>query len=285
MGETSIAFGTTYQDVLHIGMAVGLTSVEMERVDVYSEQKMLGASPLDRFTFNDRLEVSGSGAFWSFGLILQPKASPVRLGWSYRSGSVLSIDDFYSVDATADFSDGNGYGWNSPDSFMQYRIRTPRQQRLGLSWTIGKGALLTLDYQRSDFRSATFTSNDLFTDDVNRIQSDLDSAFVLEQHLRGGMEFRFEENWRFRMGGGWRSPAANPKEDFSGAIDGTLIEDASDIIHWAIGCEYRSDTWYTGATYRHTSTDSGRRLYALSPEVATGRTGLGLLMMSIGARF
>lgn len=285
MGETSIAFGTTYHDVLHIGMAIGLTSVEMERVDVYSEQKMLGASPLDRFTFNDRLEVSGSGAFWSLGLILQPKSSPVRLGWSYRSGSVLSIDDFYSVDATANFSDGNGYEWNSPDSYIQYRIRTPRQQRLGLSWTIGKSALLTMDYQRSDFRSSTFTSNDLFIDDVNRIQSELDSAFAVEQHFRGGMELRFDENWRFRMGGGWRSQAADPKADLTGAIDGTLIEDASDISHWAIGCEYRADTWYTGATYRHTSTDSGRRLYALSPEVATGRTGLGLLMVSIGARF
>jgi len=87
------------------------------------------------------------------------------------------------------------------------------------------------------------------------------------------------------MGGGWRSAAADPQTDFSGAIDGTLIEDGSGILHWALGGEYRAEEWYAGATYRHTSTETGRRLYALSPEVATGRTGLGLLMMSIGARF
>ncbi|MGB1619021.1 MAG: hypothetical protein ACPHBM_05310, partial [Flavobacteriales bacterium] len=138
MGETSIAFGTTYEDVLHIGMAIGLTSVEMERTDVYTEQKVSGPSPLDRLTFNDRLQVSGSGGFWSFGLILQPDNAPIRLGWSYRSGSVFSIDDFYSVDATSDFSDGTGFEWNSPDSYIRYRIRTPRQQRLGFSWTLAK---------------------------------------------------------------------------------------------------------------------------------------------------
>jgi len=285
MGETSIALGTTYDDVLHIGMAVGLTSVEMERVDVYSEQKLNGSSPLDRFTFNDRLEVSGSGAFWSFGLILQPEAAPIRLGWSYRSGTVFSIDDFYSVDATSDFSDGTGFEWNSPNSYIQYRIRTPRQHRVGFSWTMDKVALLTLDYGRSDFRAATFTSNDLFQDDVDRIQSDLDSAFSVEQQFRGGLEFRIRDTWRFRMGGGWRSPTADPKTGFDGTIDGTLIEDGSGIVHWAFGGEYRAEEWYAGATYRHASTDAGRRLYALSPEVASGRTGLGLLMMSIGARF
>ncbi len=285
MGETSIAFGTTYEDVLHIGMAIGLTSVEMERTDVYTEQKVSGPSPLDRLTFNDRLQVSGSGGFWSFGLILQPNNAPIRLGWSYRSGSVFSIDDFYSVDATSDFSDGTGFEWNSPDSDIRYRIRTPRQQRLGFSWTLAKAALLTLDYGRSDFRTATFTSNDLYGTDVDRIQSELDSAFAVEQQFRGGLEFRIQDTWRFRMGGGWRSAAADPQTDFNGAIDGTLIEDGSGIVHWALGGEYRAEEWYAGATYRHTSTDTGRRLYALSPEVATGRTGLGLLMMSIGARF
>lgn len=285
MGETSIAYGTTYNDVLHIGMAIGLTSVEMERVDVYSEQKISGPSPLDRLTFNDRLQVSGSGGFWSFGLILQPENAPIRLGWSYRSGSVFSIDDFYSVDAVSDFSDGTGFEWNSPESYIQYRIRTPRTQRLGFSWTLGKAALLTLDYGRSDFRTATFTSNDLYQEDVDRIQSDLDSAFSVEQQFRGGLEFRVDDVWRFRMGGGWRSPAADPGTDFNGAIDGTYIEDGSGIVHWALGGEYRAEEWYAGATYRHTSTDAGRRLYALSPEVAGGRTGLGVLMMSIGARF
>jgi len=285
MGETSIAFGTTYEDVLHIGLAIGLTSVEMERTDVYTEQKLSGPSPLDRLTFNDRLQVSGSAGFWSLGLILQPENAPIRLGWTYRSGSVFSIDDFYTVDATSDFSDGAGFEWNSPESYIRYRIRTPRQQRLGLSWTLAKAALLTVDYGRSDFRTATFSSDDLNGADVTRIQSDLDSAFAVEQQFRGGLEFRIQDTWRFRMGGGWRSAAADPQTDFNGAIDGTLIEDGSGIVHWALGGEYRAEEWYAGATYRHTSTETGRRLYALSPEVATGRTGLGLLMMSIGARF
>ena len=80
-------------------------------------------------------------------------------------------------------------------------------------------------------------------------------------------------------------PGGTPGTDFNGTIDGTYVEDGSGIVHWALGGEYRAEEWYAGATYRHTSTDAGRRLYALSPEVAGGRTGLGVLMMSIGARF
>ena len=285
MGETTIAFGTSYDEVLHIGLAVGLTSIDMDRVDVYTERKLMGPSSLDRFTFNDRLEVSGSGAFWSFGLILQPENTPLRFGWSYRSGSVFSIDDFYQVDATSDFSDGSGYEWNSPNSYVQYRIRTPRQHRLGFSWTMGKAALLTLDYGYADFTQATFESNDFFDADVDAIQRDIDSTLIAEQNVRGGLEFRIEDTWRFRFGGGWRSAAAKPLTGLNGLEDGTLLEDGAAQIQWAIGGEYRAETWYAGATYRHTSTEDARRLYALSPVVAEGRTGLGLLMLSIGARY
>ena len=285
MGETTIAFGTSYDEVLHIGLAVGLTSIDMDRVDVYTERKLMGPSSLDRFTFNDRLEVSGSGAFWSFGLILQPENTPLRFGWSYRSGSVFSIDDFYQVDATSDFSDGSGYEWNSPNSYVQYRIRTPRQHRMGFSWTMGKAALLTLDYGYADFAQATFESNDFFDSDVEAIQRDIDSTLIAEQNVRGGLEFRIEDTWRFRFGGGWRSAAAKPLRGLNGLEDGTLLEDGAAQIQWAIGGEYRAETWYAGATYRHTSTEDARRLYALSPVVAEGRTGLGLLMLSIGARY
>jgi hypothetical protein len=68
-------------------------------------------------------------------------------------------------------------------------------------------------------------------------------------------------------------------------LDGTLLEDGSDALHWALGGEYRDDKWYAGATYRHTSTEDARRLYGMGPEVASGRTGLGLLMLTIGARY
>jgi len=285
MGETTIAFGTSYDDMLYMGLAVGLTSIDMNRVDVYTELKLDGPSSLDRFTFNDRLEVSGSGAFWSFGLILQPENTPLRFGWSYRSGSVFSIDDFYQVDATSDFSDGSGFEWNSPNSYVQYRIRTPRQHRLGFSWTTGKAALLTLDYGYADFAQATFDSNDFFDADVDAIQRDIDSTLIAEQNVRGGLEFRFEDTWRFRFGGGWRSAAAKPLSGLNGLEDGTLLEDGATQIQWAIGGEYRAENWYAGATYRHTSTEDARRLYALSPVIAEGRTGLGLLMLSIGARY
>ncbi len=285
MGETTLAFATTYQEQLHIGLSVGIVSSEMEQVDVYEETKIIGPSTLQQLTLNDRLEISGSGGFWSLGLILQPKSSPVRLGWSYRSGTVLSIDDFYQVDASAEFSVGGTYEAASPNSYVRYRIRTPRRHQLGLSWTMGKAAVLSLDYGRSDYAEAEFTSDDFFDEDVAAIQQRIDNALLVEQLFRGGLEFRIDEDWRLRMGGGWRSAAADPSQGPSGELDGSLLEDGSDALHWAFGAEYRDDNWYAGATYRHTSTDDARRLYSLGPEVATGRTGLGLLMLTIGARY
>jgi long-subunit fatty acid transport protein len=257
----------------------------MEQVDVYEETKIIGPSTLQQLTLNDRLEISGSGGVWSLGLILQPKSSPVRLGWSYRSGTVLSIDDFYQVDASAEFSVGGTYEAASPNSYVRYRIRTPRRHQLGLSWTMGKAAVLSLDYGRSDYAEAEFTSDDFFDEDVAAIQQRIDNALLVEQLFRGGLEFRIDEDWRLRMGGGWRSAAADPSQGPSGELDGSLLEDGSDALHWAFGAEYRDDNWYAGATYRHTSTDDARRLYSLGPEVATGRTGLGLLMLTIGARY
>lgn len=285
MGETTIAFGTCYREQLHLGLSVGIVSAEMEQVDVYQETKVLGPSTLQDLTLNDRLEISGSGGYWSFGAILQPDNSPVRLGWSYRSGTVLTVDDFYQVDATANFSGDGGFEAASPSSYVRYKVRTPRRHQLGLSWTLGKAAVLSLDYGRSDFASAEFTSNDFQDDDVAAIQRRIDTTFRVEQLFRGGMEFRIDEDWRFRLGGGWRSAAADPLEDAAGVVDGSLLENSQGALHWAIGGEYRDDNWYAGATYRHASTADARRLYGLGPEVATGRAGLGLLMLTIGARY
>lgn len=285
MGETTIGFGTTYQEQLHIGLGVGIVSAEMERVDVYRESKVLGPSSIEELSLNDRLEISGSGGYWSCGLILQPSNSPVRIGWSYRSGTVLSVEDFYQVDASARYSGSGAFEASSPSSFVQYRIRTPRRHQLGFSWTLGKAAVLSLDYGRSDYAQSTFTSNDFLETDVQNIQLRIDTTFRVEQVARGGLEFRVDDTWRIRMGGGWRSATADPLEDVGGVVDGSLLEDGSAAIQWAFGGEYRNERWYGGATYRHTSTDDARRLFALGPEVATGRTGLGMLMLSIGARY
>lgn len=285
IGETTFAFGTTYADALHVGLAVGLSSVEMDRTDVYSEEKVSGPSPLERFTFNDNLEVSGSGAFWAFGLILQPKSSPIRIGWSYRSGSIYNIDDFYRVDASSAFQDGTGFEWASPSSFVEYRIRTPRQHRLGMSWAMGKVALLSLDWGYRDFGQATFDSKDFTETDVSNIQGQINSTLGAEVQYRGGLELRIQDDWRLRMGGGWKSPAATPLTNSLNQIDGRLVEGSGETLHFALGGEYRTSTWYTGATYRHTSTPDARRLYGTSPELAFGRTGLGLLMLTIGARY
>ena len=246
-------------------------------VDVYSERKQMGPSPLDRFTFNDRLQVSGSGAFWAFGLILQPENTPLRFGWSYRSGTVFSIDDFYQVDATSDFSDGTGYEWNSPNSYVQYRIRTPRQHRLGFSWTMGKAALLTLDYGYADFAQATFTSNDFRAEDVAAIQPEIDSTLVAEQQVRGGLEFRIQDTWRFR----WEVAGTAAAQPWSGSTAWKMApcwRTAASASSGPLAASIGRKTWYAGATYRHTSTEDARRLYALSPAIAEGRTGLGLLM-------
>ncbi|MBL6645411.1 MAG: hypothetical protein ISP55_03075 [Flavobacteriales bacterium] len=285
MGETTIGFGTSYRDQLHIGLSVGIVSTEMNRVDVYRESKISGPSSLQELSLNDRLEISGSGAYWSFGLILQPKATPIRLGWSYRSGTVLSIEDFYQVDATAQFAGSGSFEAGSPSSFVEYRIRTPRRHQLGFSWTLGKVAVISVDYGQTNYAQAEFMSEDFSAQDVNRIQDGITDDFTLEQQYRAGLELRVQDELRFRIGGGWRSAAAAPLTNPFGDADGSLIEDSGTMGHASLGGEYRVDNWYAGATYRHTSTADGRRLYGLGPEVATGRTGLGLLMLTIGARY
>lgn len=284
MGETTIAFGTSYRDQLHIGLSAGIVSTEMNRVDVYRETKTSGPSALQDLTLNDRLEISGSGAYWAFGLILQPQKMPFRLGWSYRSGSVLSIEDFYQVDASATFAGAGTFEAESPSSFVEYKIRTPRRHQLGMSWTFGKWAVLSLDYAQTDYAKADFTSDDFYTEDVEAIQADIEDDFLLEQQYRFGLEVRAEEDWRVRLGGGWRSMAAVPLSNGFGDT-GAIIEGSGNMVHFALGAEHRQETWYAGATYRHTSTPDGRKVYGLAPEVATGRTGLGLLMLTIGARY
>ena len=86
-------------------------------------------------------------------------------------------------------------------------------------------------------------------------------------------------------GWGLEISGSKPLTNSLGQIDGRIVEGSGETVHYALGGEYRAKTWYTGATYRHTSTPDARRLYGTSPELTSGRTGLGLLMLTIGARY
>ena len=80
----------------------------------------------------------------------------------------------------------------------------------------------------------------------------------------------------------WLAVCGGTALGFDGVEDGTLLErrqPSSGPVAASIGRRR-----YAGATYRHTSTEDARRL-CLSPAIAEGRTGLGLLMLSIGARY
>ena len=109
-------------------------------------------------TLNDRLEISGSGAYWAFGLILQPQKMP--LGWVGATAvdSVLSIEDFYQVDASATFAGSGTYEAESPSSFVEYKIRTPAKASVGHELDLWKRAVLSLDYAANGLRRADFTS-------------------------------------------------------------------------------------------------------------------------------
>jgi long-subunit fatty acid transport protein len=272
MGETTIALGTTYRKRLHMGLSIGFTSVDLVREELYKENGFAETSDLQEWTIKDELEVSGAGMHWGAGFIYQFQG--LRIGASYRSGERLKIDDYYQVTVHSMLTSvPSGYNSESPLSYIQYKVRTPRRYSLGAAWTLGKVAVVSVDWQGVNFARASFSTNDFAQNYVDGINNEVQEMLQHANILRAGLEIRATEFWRVRAGGGYESaPSINATDEGERA--------------WAsLGCGYRKDNWYMSGNYRHRMSSEEGRMFASAPYATSAQLGLGLLTVTGGVRF
>lgn len=152
--ELSLAFAWNISNKLYIGTSLGIQTIKFKETKNHYEEYF--GLPLDDATFDmtyiTKLKQKGSGVNLKLGAIYQP-IKAFALGLSLHTPTMISMNEFYSAHITEAGTDL----FKSPVSGeYRYNYRSPGRMVLSLAGFIGRFGIISLDYEKSNFKKCKF---------------------------------------------------------------------------------------------------------------------------------
>lgn len=227
-GEWSFAFGFNFDNIVYLGASLDIQSISRKQTIYYNEyiayeegQRPNGADypyQLQEFDFSQSMNLNGSGVGAKFGIVVRPVA-PLRIGFALHTPTYYSVAYRYSasLSSVALSAGNNPYGWEVVNGRVyadertpilqdggdsRWRFTTPTRLLAGVSYAIGKYAIVSADYQYDAYRALkwNYTPADTgYTNDIFR------NNLKATHTLRAGVEGKVLPWLALRAGGGFRT--------------------------------------------------------------------------------
>lgn len=215
-GEYDFSFGTNYKDKLYLGMTIGIQSIRYKYKSVFTGKgDAANFFGLDKYSFGQYLNTNGVGTNFKFGLIYRP-IPELRLGAAIHTPTYYSMTDEYTEDMRSEFYEPDEYNDRIYDSYIvpatyNYDMQTPWRAVLSVATILQQKAILSFDYEYSDYTSANFSNGedgeDFYEANGTGANDQIKSDLKKTHNFRAGAEYRF--NSLFSLRGGysyWGSP-------------------------------------------------------------------------------
>lgn len=240
--QYNFSFATNISDRVFVGATFLLTDVDFHQTTIYED----AFGEKDNLYLDNYLSTEGNGYAINLGAIVRP-VDFLRVGIAYHSPTWYKMTDFFYAEAGSYISDyaqepqKDAATPSNPDPYFDYKFRTPDRWMFSLAGVIGKNALLSVDYELTNYSSMNLkdrNDNNLLSNDF--IKEDFKSAGV----LRIGGEYKVTPQFAIRAGGGWtNSPIkAHIKDGLTEVgIAGTLPHYTVDkgSSYYTVGFGYR----------------------------------------------
>ncbi len=169
--EFLISLGMNVGSKVYIGASLGIQSVTMTRNIYYGENYTYSSDPgldyrMDYFNYDQWAKVNGAGVNFKIGVIYRPVAG-LRIGvafhtptyysltYKYRGGMTSQVKAINNVDGYTLGADGYinpALSESTPtlvdDGNNSWAFTSPTRLLVGASYTFGKLAVISVDYQR-----------------------------------------------------------------------------------------------------------------------------------------
>ncbi|MDR1344868.1 MAG: hypothetical protein LBJ39_05890 [Tannerellaceae bacterium] len=239
--QYNIAFGLNVANYVMFGAGIAITDISYHYSSYFAEEFTNSNS----MSLENGLTTKGEGYALNVGLIFRP-VNFLRLGVAYNSPTWYKMSDFYIATARSDT-----YYWKEPieattpeNASTDYQYRSPDRWMLSAALIIGQSALLSVDYESTNYGNMKMYNQDGLENQVTNgdVKANLASAGT----LRVGGELKITPRFAVRAGAAWiDSPAKNVLKDAS-----TEVYTVGTIPHYTIE---KSLTNYTlGLGYRFT---------------------------------
>jgi len=256
-GEFNITLGANISNKILIGGSINFATIDYSYSSTYFEQFNTSVTTPDPGTFenfevNNYIDATGKGINIKVGAIFKP-IEDLRIGLSYHSPTWYNMRENYGYSIAPLFfndifnEDGDNIGKNhysGIDLKYDYQLNSPDKIIAGLSYIIGKKAILSFDYERVNYSGSKFKSNYDILDDINFIviqNNNIKTYLTSTNNFRFGTEIKVNDYFSIR--GGYDLINSPYKE--------TSTE--SKIKSISTGFGYRVKNYFIDATYKVSS--------------------------------
>ncbi|MDD3737693.1 MAG: hypothetical protein PHP31_00145 [Lentimicrobiaceae bacterium] len=269
VSETNFSASVNIHNYVFLGFSLGLTNI------TYTENGFLTETDdtdniryFKAMSLREKLNTDGSGINAKLGVIVQP-TNFMRIGAAIHTPTAYyDITDEWNSTVTSEFDNGFKSKKDSPKGKFDYRINTPLRAIGSMAFIIGQHAIISGDYEYTDYSKANLRSDTYAFIDEN---SKIERVFKPSHNFRFGAEYRF---MIFALRGGFAyygSPYAD--NDKLGAMKA-----------YSVGFGVRERNYFVDIAYQLQKSKEDFYMYDIAP-VANQNISSNSIYLTFGLRF
>ncbi|MDR3132660.1 MAG: hypothetical protein LBU42_01380 [Prevotellaceae bacterium] len=219
VGEYVFNFGLNVSHLFYFGMTFGLQDVQN---DFYEEYLEAAVNYADFDTTGYRglghetnIRTSGVGYNLKFGAIVRPVGG-LRLGAYIHTPTWMSLRNTWNERMTSDVG-GAKYD-EFIDGHDDYRLTTPMRWGMGIAYTFGSVALLSVDYEGVNYRHTRLANENGVTSAYRDANERLQNDNRTTANIRIGGEYKIND-FAIRAGYAWYQ---NARKNFADTQVGSV---------------------------------------------------------------
>lgn len=193
--------GFNFGDTFFVGANLGVTSLNYNYDECYKEAaENPSAFEIDfgdkgKTCFSDyrtrySYTADGSGVFGKIGFLWRP-VDGLRVGAAVQTPTIMEINERWIQDVNYTDASFNGSA-KTPEGEYSYRLRSPYRLNAGAAFTFAGMALVSADYEMTDYSTMKFMSKDggWSNDTFSSLNDQIRNCMGVSHMVRVGAEFK-----------------------------------------------------------------------------------------------
>lgn len=195
--------GFNFGDTFFVGANLGVTSLNYNYDECYKEAaENPSAFEIDfgdkgKTCFSDyrtrySYTADGSGVFGKIGFLWRP-VDGLRVGAAVQTPTIMEINERWIQDVNLNYTDASFNGSaKTPEGEYSYRLRSPYRLNAGAAFTFAGMALVSADYEMTDYSTMKFMSKDggWSNDTFSSMNDQIRNCMGVSHMVRVGAEFK-----------------------------------------------------------------------------------------------
>ncbi|MCD7937013.1 MAG: outer membrane protein transport protein [Tannerellaceae bacterium] len=212
--QYNFSFATNISNIVFLGATFGVTDINYRMSSNYDET-FFGREYL---YLDNHFSTDGTGYNFNIGAIVRP-TDYLRIGVAYNSPTWYKMTDYFHASAgtlievvdqeTGAVSNSEVNNSTPNNQAYDYRFRTPDKWIFSLAGILGQNALISFDYELSNYKSSKFTDRDGYEPNYLMDTNDyIREDFQMVNTFRLGAEYKVTPQFAVRAGGYYQTSSA-----------------------------------------------------------------------------